>query len=765
MYALKWQPPDSAHRLVVPLNDPQIQENTLIRIHNMKNKAASRKIIFFFGPVNPSMPLFAPTIHPASLWDFSTRDLVLKKLCDSYLEGKIEANDFENILINGYDIWKLSVYNLLKDDEQVYHEYLHEKKGKEITMGDYEKKYYDDEITLQEFADFKYPERKKMREIEQQSYPRPYETGTCIICQGKNGHGLIKCVNCINLVCVNCIHTYFLDENSPDHEGSFLLMHRRFCLKLGKMVQISPYIAPQPGYLNELKLSGRIAALEKLNPHEKDEYTEEVEEDDDVEEQLRLQEEELRKQREAEEYRRKIIERPPEFDDLCDSLDKYEVKYNKIKKDIITQQHKLEEKGHSDNYYERLNRLKDEDMQKLENKIGRNISKIQLKVAELALPGKPSEIILYRTEDLLKLIGILSTMENAMEFEKLEYRILKGLHWHALLDTLPTSVPDHMCKVDYDMEEGNDVHDDHKHDEHKHDDHHDRHHGDKHHDQYRDGESAVLMLQEAEDKHHHHHHHDDEKKGDDDKIDSKNNNDDDDVLPDQKNSDNDIVHEKSPSSQSKHITVTSPSAIVSQRSGGAGGAGKKSSLEIVQKQKAINEKQRLEANPKMRSLSIKDISVNDLFDSGTLFDKQDPGVTLRIGPHLHRTNRIKEAGTSATFPEQFTEIQLISQKIREEALELQVEVGNIDAKGNLKCDLGSASAKLKDLFHEYNTWIDITMNLSRGNNIKGEVKMKGMLSSEHDLKGVPNIHLYNNMVENKNRSYKTQRKSTLFTLF
>jgi hypothetical protein len=179
----------------------------------MKNKAAQRRIIFFFGPANPAIPIFAPTIHPASLWDFSTRDLVLKKLCDSYLEGKIEAHDFENILINGYDIWKLSVYNLLKEDEQVYHEYLHEKKSKEPKLQDYEKKYYDDEISLQEFADLKFPERKKMREIEQQSYPRPYNIGICMICNGKNGSGLIKCVNCINLVCVNCIHSYFLDEN------------------------------------------------------------------------------------------------------------------------------------------------------------------------------------------------------------------------------------------------------------------------------------------------------------------------------------------------------------------------------------------------------------------------------------------------------------------------------------------------------------------------------------------------------------------------
>ena len=164
----------------------------------------------------------------------------------------------------------------------------------------------------------------------------------------------------------------------------------------------------------------------------------------------------------------------------------------------------------------------------------------------------------------------------------------------------------------------------------------------------------------------------------------------------------------------------------------------------------------------MQTLSIQNISVSNLYDSGSLFDKQDPGVSLTVGNHLLRTKRIKEAGTSANFPEIFQDIQLMVDKINN-GLELSVEVGNIDAKGNIKHNLGEAKIKLRDIFHENDKWIDINMNLVRGNNInEGEINMKGYLSSEHELKGVPNIHLYNNMIESKNRSFKEQRKSSWF---
>jgi hypothetical protein len=73
-------------------------------------------------------------------------------------------------------------------------------------------------------------------------------------------------------------------------------------------------------------------------------------------------------------------------------------------------------------------------------------------LAELALPGKPSEILLFRMADILELIQLLLSMSNAKEFELGEYRILKNSHWYILTDILPSSLPDHMCKVDYDIE-------------------------------------------------------------------------------------------------------------------------------------------------------------------------------------------------------------------------------------------------------------------------------------------------------------------------
>lgn len=166
--------------------------------------------------------------------------------------------------------------------------------------------------------------------------------------------------------------------------------------------------------------------------------------------------------------------------------------------------------------------------------------------------------------------------------------------------------------------------------------------------------------------------------------------------------------------------------------------------------KEAEEKQRRDANPLMQTVSVQEISVSDLYDSGNFMDKQDPGVTIIIGNHILKTERVKEAGVAAKFPEKFTDIQLVAEKVG--AMDIEVEVGNIDAKGNTKTPLGFAKIKVVEAIKKKNTWVDVTLNLVRPS--QGQVMFKAMISDVHELEGYPNIHIYNSSVENRNRQYK-----------
>ena len=95
-----------------------------------------------------------------------------------------------------------------------------------------------------------------------------------MVCQNVNGPGIIKCFNCPNYICKRCVEIRFLNEDT--REGSFLVMHRRFCVKSGKILAIVPSVVPEPGYLKELRHFGRVAALDRIEKANKSVEAEEV---------------------------------------------------------------------------------------------------------------------------------------------------------------------------------------------------------------------------------------------------------------------------------------------------------------------------------------------------------------------------------------------------------------------------------------------------------------------------------------------------------
>jgi hypothetical protein len=85
-------------------------------------------------------------------------------------------------------------------------------------------------------------------------------------------------------------------------------------------------------------------------------------------------------------------------------------------------------------------------------------------------------------------------------------------------------------------------------------------------------------------------------------------------------------------------------------------------------------------------------------------------------------------------------------------MDIDIEVGNMDAKGNTKTPLGFAKIRVLDAIKKKNTWVDVTLNLTRPS--QGQIMFKAMLSDVHELRGHPNVHIYNSSVENKNRQFK-----------
>eukprot|EP00602_Paraphysomonas_sp_CaronLab_P009279 CAMPEP_0185036456 /NCGR_PEP_ID=MMETSP1103-20130426/29489_1 /TAXON_ID=36769 /ORGANISM="Paraphysomonas bandaiensis, Strain Caron Lab Isolate" /LENGTH=526 /DNA_ID=CAMNT_0027573997 /DNA_START=90 /DNA_END=1667 /DNA_ORIENTATION=- len=259
-YTLQWQPPDSAFQLLIPLDNPQIQAEALRKMQSLIPKIRDQ-IVFHLTPIRRDMDLYGPKIHPSASESYHDKASVLRKLCEKYMCGTMELDDLAGVLEAGYSTWKVALFNMLTSEEQEFHRYLLKPPPKVIKKS-LERQYLDDDINLQEYEDLKFPARKAKRDEEAMTYPRPYSYGQCVICR-QNDSATIKCLHCTNLVCTACIQRVFLDENTS--EGSFLLLHRRYCTRFGKLPHIELATVPEPAYLRELLATGRLAATKHLD--------------------------------------------------------------------------------------------------------------------------------------------------------------------------------------------------------------------------------------------------------------------------------------------------------------------------------------------------------------------------------------------------------------------------------------------------------------------------------------------------------------------
>ncbi len=384
-YALKWSPPGSSMTLLVPFDNPAMQEAVIIKL-SMYPPPVRKLVLFHFGPRDPNQTMFREAVHPASLVSYHHRNEVLKKLCDQFLENRMDIEEFKNTIGSTYDVWKRAMYNMLPEDEQVFHTYLTAmpEEDEVPTQNVIDNEYLEGRITLQEYEDLKFPERKKKKDMEKKVYPEPHITSECIICHNPDT-GCVQCNVCDNRLCIDCVKEKFHAEETK--EGSYLLIHRRFCLRLASLKPVHLAVNLPPAYLRELRMTGQGAAMKLLEEESKellddDDISLEDEEDED-EKRHRLEMERIKIERE---YNTMMKENPPDLQ-KCIYLWEHKIqkKFNNIRKSALEQQIRIDEPGHSDMFVEREERLKKEIIDKIPDTILKPVKPLLVKAIELDL--------------------------------------------------------------------------------------------------------------------------------------------------------------------------------------------------------------------------------------------------------------------------------------------------------------------------------------------------------------------------------------------
>jgi len=406
-YALQWQPRGSLFRLVIPLDDPQIQENAVLIMSTFSKWERSR-ILFFFGPLDPGMDLFAPQVHPASLVSYHTKNEVLKKLCDLFLLDKISVEEIQAVLMCDQYVWSATLYNLLPADEQVYHQYLNEQKPLDDTKKSLAKSYIDGDITLEAFEDAKFPERKKLRDIEAMEYPLPFDMETCSICT-KLKAGLVSCHTCSNMVCEACMTSIFSGKNGRK-SISFLLMHQKYCMKLGELAPVLPAVEDEPAYLREFRGTTRNVALELLLPKKESDLMKEdhiSEDEEEVEARRRAEEERLR--RAAEEAENLLKNNPKSLQKIREQFDSRCRKFDRISRDLVDYTEKVLDKSHTEQFIARNTRLRMETIDRLRSMVVEPVQRLDLQARALNLTGEFISDLLNEITSILDRCELMST--------------------------------------------------------------------------------------------------------------------------------------------------------------------------------------------------------------------------------------------------------------------------------------------------------------------------------------------------------------------
>ena len=260
-YVLNWQPSGSSFLISIPLTDIVTQERVINqRLQRMSLRSFFHdEAIFYFCHKDPSATLFAASALSSSSNTYRTKYAVLEELCNIYMEKALPICDLRKILAGDYSAWKSALFSYLSPDQKKYHSYLLEAPQQVLTMRKMEEKYQDGEVSFQDYTDFRFQARKGKVDLANLIYPRPYESDDCIICHELKV-ATVHCPQCSNMVCKSCINHQFFDNDTKI--GSFISMHRIFCLKRTPIQKNNIDICKELHYLSDLRYNCRSAPLQ-----------------------------------------------------------------------------------------------------------------------------------------------------------------------------------------------------------------------------------------------------------------------------------------------------------------------------------------------------------------------------------------------------------------------------------------------------------------------------------------------------------------------
>ncbi len=124
-----------------------------------------------------------------------------------------------------------------------------------------------------------------------------------------------------------------------------------------------------------------------------------------------------------EEEERKLRENPPELQNILHKLEHKAKKFHHVRKEILKYQEKLDEKGqHAESYYERLQRLKSEDMTKLVE-LKKTFKEYVDKIKALNLEGDPSKVAIRDIKLMMVEIKFMQEMtcKDELDLKMSEY--------------------------------------------------------------------------------------------------------------------------------------------------------------------------------------------------------------------------------------------------------------------------------------------------------------------------------------------------------
>lgn len=167
--------------------------------------------------------------------DLHNRTAIYRHLTGLYLAGTIDLDKFSGLTTLSLPLLRQAVYKLLDPDEQAKQGQLLVKRRKHVPKP--EKLYKEGVISLQAFAEAKYPELAVQRLARTAVYPPPQQPATCIVCAEHSA--TTQCSECSNRICPQCAVTVGVE--AP------LLFHRIHCLRFGvsSALRIPQHARPQ----------------------------------------------------------------------------------------------------------------------------------------------------------------------------------------------------------------------------------------------------------------------------------------------------------------------------------------------------------------------------------------------------------------------------------------------------------------------------------------------------------------------------------------